>query len=92
MKRGLSTRPTTSSLKKIFAKESRQKEGRLIKRGRPTGSKRLRKDMIYIGTWNVMTLLKTRKMNEIADEMSKTQLQLIAVQELRWKRAGQINL
>ena len=47
--------------------------------------------MIYIGNWNVMTLLKTGKMNEIADEMSKTQLQVIALQELRWKGAGQIN-
>jgi len=55
-------------------------------------SKRLRKDVIYIGTWNVMTLLKTGKMNEIADEMSKTQLQVIALQELRWKGTGrQIN-
>ena len=31
-------------------------------------------------------------MNEIADEMSKTQLQVIALQELRWKGTGrQIN-
>ena len=35
--------------------------------------------MIYIGTWNVMTLLKMGTMNEIADEMSKTQLQVIAL-------------
>jgi hypothetical protein len=27
--------------------------------------------MINIGTWNAMTLLKTGKMNEIVDEMSK---------------------
>jgi len=47
--------------------------------------------MIYIGTWNVITLLKTRKMNEITNEMSKTQLEAIALQELRWKGAGQIN-
>jgi exonuclease III len=38
-----------------------------------------------------MTLLKTGKMNEIADQMSKTQSQVIAQQELRWKGAGQIN-
>jgi hypothetical protein len=47
--------------------------------------------MIYIGIWNVMTLLKMGKMNKTADEMSKTQLQIIALQELRWKGAGQIN-
>jgi exonuclease III len=47
--------------------------------------------MIYIGTWNVTTVLKTGKMNEIADEMAKTQVQIIALQELRWKGEGQIN-
>jgi len=35
--------------------------------------------MIYIGTWNIMTMLKAGKMNEIADEMLKTQLQGITV-------------
>jgi hypothetical protein len=47
--------------------------------------------MIYIETWNVMTMLKTGKMNEIGYEMLKTQLQIIALQELRWKGVGQIN-
>jgi hypothetical protein len=35
-----------------------------------------------------MTMLKAEKMNEIADEMLKTQLQIIAPQELRWKGVG----
>jgi hypothetical protein len=38
-----------------------------------------------------MTMLKAGKMNEIANEMLKTQLQIIALQELRWKGDGQIN-
>jgi len=38
-----------------------------------------------------MTMLKAGKMNEIADEMLKTQLQIIALQELRWKGVRQIN-
>ena len=67
----LSTRPATSSQKNLPDKESRQKERNLIKRGRPMRSKRLRKDMIYIGTWNVMTMLKVGKMKAIADEMLK---------------------
>ena len=46
---------------------------------------------IYIGTWNIMTMLKTGRMHEIADEMLKTQLQIIALQELRWKGVGQIS-
>ena len=36
-------------------------------------------------------MLKAGKMNEIVDEMLKMRLQIIALQELRWKRAGQIN-
>ena len=36
-------------------------------------------------------MLKAGKMNEIADEMLKTQLQIITLQELRWKGIGQIN-
>ena len=74
-----------------LTKESRQNERRQIKRRQPKRSKRLRKNMIYIGTWNVMTMLKRGKMNEIADEMLKMQLQVIALQELRWKGEGQIN-
>jgi len=27
--------------------------------------KRIRKDTIYVGTWNIMTMLKAEKMNEI---------------------------
>jgi hypothetical protein len=54
-------------------------------------AKRIRKDVIYIRTWNIMTVLKTGRMNEIADEMLKTQLLVMALQELRWKRVGQIN-
>jgi len=36
-------------------------------------------------------MLKAGKMNEIVHEMLKTQLQIIALQELRWKGVGQIN-
>jgi len=38
-----------------------------------------------------MTMLKAGKMNEIANEMLKKQLQIIALQELRWQCVGQIN-
>jgi len=62
-----------------------------MKQTQPTHVKWIRKDMMYIGTWNIMTMLKAGKMNEIADEMLKTQLQIIALQELKWKGVRQIN-
>ena len=62
-----------------------------MKQRQPMRVKWLRKDMVYKGTWNVMTMLKAGEMNEIAEEMLKTQLQVIALQELRRRGAGQIN-
>jgi hypothetical protein len=38
-----------------------------------------------------MTMLTAGKMNEIADRMLKTKLQIIALQKLRWKGVGQSN-
>jgi exonuclease III len=39
-----------------------------------------------IGTWNVKTLLKPGKMQELAEELAKTQLEIAAIQETRWSR------
>jgi hypothetical protein len=45
---------------------------------------------LYTGTWNIMTMLKPGKMNEIAKQMLRTQLQITALQEIRWKGHGHI--
>ena len=45
---------------------------------------------MYIGTWNIMTVLKPGKMKEIAEQMLSTQLQTIALQEIKWKGHGQV--
>jgi exonuclease III len=37
-----------------------------------------------------MTMLKPGKINETAEQMLCTQLQIIALQEVRWKGHGQI--
>jgi hypothetical protein len=37
-----------------------------------------------------MTMLKPGKMNEMAEQMLSTQIQIITLQEIRWKAHGQI--
>jgi hypothetical protein len=43
-----------------------------------------------MGTWNVKTLLKPGKMQELAEELAKTQLEIVAIQETRWPGTGHI--
>ena len=37
-----------------------------------------------MGIWNVKTLLKSSKMQELVEELAKTQLEIVAIQETRW--------
>ena len=46
---------------------------------------------MYIGTWNVMTSLKPGKLQELAEEVAKTQIEILVLQEVRWPGKGQIN-
>ncbi|XP_050497677.1 craniofacial development protein 2-like [Diabrotica virgifera virgifera] len=43
-----------------------------------------------MGSWNIRTMLASGKMQEIALEMKKYQLEILAVQEIRWKKEGKI--
>ena len=45
---------------------------------------------LHMGTWNVKTLLKPGKMQELAEELAKTQLEILAIQETRWPGTGYI--
>ena len=45
---------------------------------------------LCIGTWNVKTLLKPGKMQELGEELVKTQLEIVAIQEIRWPGTGLI--
>jgi exonuclease III len=45
---------------------------------------------LYTGTWNVKTLLKPGKMQELAEELVKTQLEILIIQEIRWSGTGLI--
>ena len=63
----------------------------MIKGCRPWHVLRNKTDNLYIGTWNVVTLLKPGKLQELAEEIAKTQIEILALQEVRWPGKGQIN-
>jgi len=52
---------------------------------RPKRVLRNKKENIYLGTWNVLTMLQPGKMQEIAEQIMQTELQIVALQEIRWK-------
>jgi len=88
----LGARPATSPRKKTQKAKNAQlwKAGRGNNR-RPKRVLRNKKENIYLGTWNVLTMLQPGKMQEIAEKIIQTELQIVALQEIRWKGQGQIN-
>jgi hypothetical protein len=56
--------------------------------GRPFHVKRMKKELLDIGTWNVKTMLKAGKMQEIADQIVGSQIQIVALQEIRSRGYG----
>ena len=46
---------------------------------------------LKFGTWNVQTMLQPGKMMEIADEVLKLGIDLVALQEIRWQGQGEMN-
>jgi len=44
---------------------------------------------LTFGTWNVQTTLQPGKMMEIADEVLKLGIDLVALQEIRWQGDGE---
>ncbi|PSN31824.1 Craniofacial development protein 2 [Blattella germanica] len=45
---------------------------------------------MIIGTWNVKTLLKPGKLQELKEQIKNTTIDIVAVQETRWTDVGMI--
>ena len=54
--------------------------------------KRLKTMEFNIATWNVRSMLQAGKMEEIADELKKYNIQITALQEVRWPQDGWIKM
>lgn len=50
-----------------------------------------KRDQIKISTWNVRTMLEPGKIQEITSEMQRYQIDVAAIQEIRWAGQGEIN-
>jgi hypothetical protein len=87
----LGARPATSPRKKPNTAKNAQlwKAGRKDNR-RPKRVPRNKKENMYLGTWNVLAMLQPGKMQEVAEKILQTELQIVALQEIRWKGQGQI--
>jgi len=71
----------------LAKKAQRGNAGQMIL-GRHRHVKRMKKELFDIGTWNVNTMLKAGKMQEIADQIVGSQIQIVALQEIRWRGYG----
>lgn len=75
-------------------KETRQSSNNdgkpILKRNKTTEKKKRKRGILKISTWNVRTLLKPGKMNEVANELRRYKIDIAAIQEVRWKEHGQL--
>ena len=53
--------------------------------------KKKKNNKMKMATWNVRTMLKPGKMQEIVGEVRKYGIDFVALQEVRWKGQGEIN-
>ena len=84
----MSVRPAPLHCKKNLAKKSQQRKAGLINGRRPRHVKRTKRNLLNIGTWNVQTLLQAGKLQELTEQIKKTKLEIVAVQETRWSETG----
>jgi hypothetical protein len=73
-------RASSLTQEKFIAKKAQRENAGQIILGRQRHVKRMREEQLDIGTWNVNTMLKAGKMQEIADQIVGSQIQRVALQ------------
>jgi len=73
-----------------MAKNAHLRNDRLINIRQPRHVKRNKKDNIILGTRDILTMLKPKKMHEIAEQILNTQRHNVALQEILWIEYGHI--
>ena len=54
--------------------------------------RKLLRQNLKIGSWNVRTLRQTGKLNELCDKASRYRLDIVGVQEVRWGGQGKLRI
>jgi len=78
------------TLKNFYVKKLLNKPRTLIKDNRNENGNRKTIRILRIGTWNIRTLFKPGALKIIIDEITKYNLQIVALQEIRWPDKGSI--
>jgi 1,2-phenylacetyl-CoA epoxidase catalytic subunit len=86
LEKGLGTR----FQKTKFAVKSQSSTAGWIYGERTEQRKRMETREFNIATWNVRSMFQAGKMEEVADVLKKYNIQIIALQEMRWPQDGWI--
>jgi hypothetical protein len=80
----------TSSLtqENPLAKKVQRRNAGQLTLGRQSQVTRMKDELMYIGTWNVNTMLKAGTMQEIADQIVGSKIQIFALQEIKCRGHG----
>jgi hypothetical protein len=79
---GVCREASSLTQKKCVAEKAQPGNAGQIILGRQRQVKRMKKQQLDIGTWNVNTMLKSGKMQEIVDEIVGSQIQIMHYKKL----------